>query len=113
MIVITYAEEFEATNDTKMGVANFLAAAKANGTLNELNRFPTCAPITCSKYNFVKELDCQVFYEQNKMRQFPKSWLRRLVAFKYAPENQMFLKTLYKDDIDVDRMIWKLEDAIT
>lgn len=113
LTVVTYSEKFEVTNETRFGVDKALAQAKADGTLNELNKYPTCAPVTCSKYNFVKELDCAVFYEQNRMRQFPKSWLQRLVAFKYAPENQMFLKTLTKDEIDVDRMIWRLEDAIT
>jgi hypothetical protein len=80
-----------------------------------LEKYPTCAPVTCSKYNFVKELDCAVFEEQNRMRQFPKAWLRRLVAFKYDPENARFLKSIKNEEkgLDIDAMIWRLEDAIT
>lgn len=49
------------------------------------------------------------------MRMYPKSFLRRLVAFKYDPANQLFLKSLRKENeaMEIDRMIWRLEDAIT
>jgi hypothetical protein len=49
------------------------------------------------------------------MRMYPKSFLRRLVAFKYDPANELFLKSLRKENeaMEIDRMIWRLEDAIT
>ena len=115
MTVITYSEDFKETDKTVQGIETTLTAADARGTADKFDPYPTCAPVTCSKYSFVKEIDCEVFYEQNRMRQFPKSWLRRLVAFKYAPENQMFLKRGGEEGkpIDIDAMIWRLEDAIT
>ena len=63
MTVITYAEDFEANAKTLQGIQTTLAVAEANGTLNQFNQHQTCAPVTCSKYSFVKELDCAVFEE--------------------------------------------------
>ena len=63
MTVVTYAENYEANDKTFIGIETALNLAKSNGTLGRFNKYPTCAPVTCSKYSFVKELDCAVFQE--------------------------------------------------
>jgi len=63
MTVISYANKFKANNKTVQGIANHLSLAEKNGTLGRFQKYPSCAPITCSKYSFVKEIDCKVFEE--------------------------------------------------
>jgi len=63
MTVITYAHKFKSNDKTVQGIAHALSLAEKKGTLNEFQQYPTCAPVTCSKYSFVKEIDCAVFEE--------------------------------------------------
>lgn len=63
MTVITYSEDFEVNDKTVQGIETTLTAADARGTADKFDPYPTCAPVTCSKYSFVKEIDCAVFYE--------------------------------------------------
>jgi len=82
MTMVGYSDGFTPSKHADVSVRDYLALNK--DLINQTNN-PTCFPILCSKYNFVKQIDCAVFDEQNRLRTNPKAWLRKLVAFKYDP----------------------------